>query len=76
VAIDRYLEENGLSHSEIESALREILAARRIPTQQVVVDYLAVQHPLIVRQDMSIVLDALGYMRVIRMSMGRAYFAW
>lgn len=75
-AIDRYLKNIGLSRLDIEDTLRQILRTRQVPTQTTVLDSLSLRHPMLLRNEMSIILDILGYIRAIRMSSHRAYFPW
>jgi len=74
--VERYLRDNGLDRSEIEGALRQILTTRQVPSRTTVLDYLALRYPALPREEMGIVLDALGYIGAVRMSLRRAYFPW
>jgi hypothetical protein len=75
-AIEDYLKRIGMSVSDIEASLRQLLNSRSIPARVEVLDYIALVNRAVKKDDLSVILDLLGYIRAIRMSDGRSYFPW
>jgi hypothetical protein len=75
-AIEGYLAGIGMSVADIETALRQLLNSRSIPARVEVLDYIALVNRDVRKDDLSVILDLLGYIRAIRMSDGRSYFPW
>jgi hypothetical protein len=76
LAIDNYLMSHGLDRAVIENSLRQILSNRLVPTKRDIFDYLSLSGHRVPTDDLKLILDLLGYIGAIRMTIDRAYFPW
>lgn len=74
--IDMYLEKRGLTREVVESSLRQLLSNRVVPSKREIFDYLVLSGHKLPKDELGIVLDLLGYIKAIRMTVDRAYFPW
>ena len=75
-AIVVYLRRFQLDIETLDQIMSQILASRKVPSREEILYYLTLAGYRFHKQDLSMILDILGYIGVIRMSAKRAFFPW